>query len=87
MAVLGRLARLEDARALVARDLQVARDALLRRRLDHRRDVDAEALRLVDEQRLDGAVQALEQRVGDRARARARGAAALHFWPAKPKAE
>ena len=30
-----------------------------------RRDVDAEALRLVDQQRLDGAVQALDQRVGD----------------------
>ena len=53
------------ARALLAGDLQVARDALLRRRLDHRRDVDAEALRLVDQQRVDGAVQALEQRVGD----------------------
>ena len=65
VAVLGRLAGLMHARALVAGELQVARDALLRRGLDHRRDVDAEALRLVDQQRVDGAVQALEQRVGD----------------------
>ena len=65
MAVLGRRAGLEDAPALVARDLQVALDALLRGLLDHRRHVDAEALRLVDQQRLDRAVQALEQAVGD----------------------
>ena len=32
---------------------------------DHRRDVDAEALRLVDQELVDGAVQALDQRVRD----------------------
>ena len=58
-------ARLEHPRALRVRQLHVSLDPVARRLLDHRRDVDAEALRLVDEQCLDRAVQALEQRVGD----------------------
>jgi hypothetical protein len=49
----------------IVSSVTVALHALLGRLVDHRRDVDAEALRLVDEQRLDRAVQALEQAVGD----------------------
>src|SRR4051794_1320751 len=64
-AVVRRLTRLEDARALFACRRDEPFDPLLRVALDDRRHVDAEPLRLVDQQLLDGAVQALEQGLGD----------------------
>ena len=52
--------------ALRLRGRRVARDALLRLALDHRRDVDLGVGRLADVQHLDRARQPLDQRVVDR---------------------
>ena len=51
--------------AAVAREAAIALDALLGVALDHGRDVDAEGVGLADDEHLDGAGDAFEQRVGD----------------------
>ena len=63
MAVGRHRAGLVDARALLVGGVDEPVDAVARGLLDHGRDIDAEALRLVDQQLVDGAVQALDQRV------------------------
>ncbi len=59
-------ARSAAMRPALAREVAVALDALLGVALDDGRDVDAEGVGLADDEHLDGAGDALEQRVGDR---------------------